>query len=59
MTERSGPDETRVTAEPAADPVAVRVDRLVRRARLSLLWERLWPALALPLAVVGLFLALS
>lgn len=59
MTERSGPDETRVTAEPAADPIAVRVDRLVRRARLSLLWERLWPALALPLAVVGLFLALS
>ncbi|MGX1308314.1 uncharacterized protein (TIGR02302 family) [Amorphus suaedae] len=44
---------------PAADAVAMRVDRLVRRARLSLLWERLWPALALPLAVVCLFLALS
>lgn len=59
MTERSGPDETRMTADPATDPVAVRVERLVRRARLSLLWERLWPALALPLAVFGLFLALS
>ncbi|MGX1098299.1 TIGR02302 family protein [Amorphus sp. MBR-141] len=60
MTRGSGPDETRATtAEPATDPVAMRVDRLVRRARLSLLWERLWPALALPLCVVGLFLALS
>lgn len=41
------------------DPIAQRVDRLIRTARLSLLWERLWPALALPLGVVVLFLALS
>ncbi|MEW5422355.1 TIGR02302 family protein [Amorphus sp. 3PC139-8] len=45
--------------DPEADPIDQRIDRLVRRARLSLLWERLWPALALPIGVVALFLALS
>jgi len=61
MTDLSGPEEHTLAQEPdpAVDPVAKRVDRLVRRARLSLLWERLWPALALPLGVVALFLALS
>ncbi|MBI1204176.1 MAG: TIGR02302 family protein [Rhodopseudomonas sp.] len=33
--------------------------RAVKRARGSLLWERLWPALALLATAVGLFLALS
>ncbi|MDQ0317099.1 TIGR02302 family protein [Amorphus orientalis] len=43
----------------ARDPVAERVERLIRQARLSLLWERLWPALALPLGVAILFLSVS
>ncbi len=33
--------------------------RAVKRARGSLLWERLWPALALLATAIGLFLALS
>lgn len=33
--------------------------RAVRRARLALTWERIWPGLALLLLVVGLFLAVS
>ena len=32
--------------------------RALKRARGSLLWERLWPAIAAPLTAVGLFLAL-
>ncbi|WP_018699088.1 TIGR02302 family protein [Amorphus coralli] len=61
MTDPYGSEDPIPTSEtePAADPVAERVDRLVRRARLSLLWEKLWPALALPLGVIALFLALS
>lgn len=33
--------------------------RALQRARGSLLWERLWPALAAPLTVIGFFLAAS
>src|SRR5215475_12244824 len=33
--------------------------RALKRARLSILWERLWPALASVATVVGLFLAVS
>jgi len=33
--------------------------RALKRARGSLLWERLWPALAMLATVIGLFLALS
>ncbi|MGB8566055.1 MAG: DUF4175 family protein, partial [Pseudolabrys sp.] len=33
--------------------------RALRRARGSLLWERLWPALAALATVLGLFLAFS
>ncbi|GLS17768.1 hypothetical protein GCM10007874_07830 [Labrys miyagiensis] len=34
-------------------------DALIRRARLAIAWERAWPRLALPLGVIGLFLAAS
>ncbi len=42
-------------------PVSARalLARAVQRARGSLLWERLWPALALLATAIGLFLALS
>ncbi|CAM5776145.1 hypothetical protein LMIY3S_05379 [Labrys miyagiensis] len=34
-------------------------DALMRRARLAMAWEQAWPRLALPLGVIGLFLAAS
>jgi hypothetical protein len=33
--------------------------RALDRARLAILWERLWPAMAAPATAVGLFLAVS
>src|ERR1700688_4163872 len=33
--------------------------RALERARLAVLWERLWPALAAPATAIGLFLAVS
>ena len=44
-----------------AQDITVRtmLGRAIRRARGSLLWERLWPALAALLTALGLFLALS
>ncbi|MEZ5787787.1 MAG: TIGR02302 family protein [Xanthobacteraceae bacterium] len=41
---------------PRATPV---LEPMLARSRWSLLWERLWPALALPAVVVGVFLSLS
>ncbi len=43
---------------PTSDPEA-RLDRLVRRAALALVWERIWPPLAGAGSVVALFLAVS
>ncbi len=40
-------------------PIRQLLDRAVRRARSSLLWERLWPALAMLATAFGLFLAFS
>ena len=40
-------------------PVRQLLDRALQRARGSLLWERLWPALAGLATALGLFLALS
>jgi uncharacterized protein (TIGR02302 family) len=40
-------------------PIRTLLARALKRARGSLLWERLWPALATPLMAVGLFLTLS
>ncbi len=40
-------------------PIRLLLFRAVRRARGSLLWERLWPALAMLLTALGLFLAFS
>jgi uncharacterized protein (TIGR02302 family) len=46
---------------PAAgsDRASTRLEKLVQRARLALFWERLWPALWPPAAVVALFLVAS
>ncbi len=56
--------ETPHTANPddgraAADPLARRIAAAVTRARLAILWEALWPRLALTLGIVALFLAIS
>ena len=40
-------------------PTRALLARALQRARGSLLWERLWPALATLATVFGLFLALS
>ena len=40
-------------------PTRALLARALQRARSSLLWERLWPALATLATVLGLFLALS
>ena len=54
-------DFHRDTAETVAQAVKTRLmlARAVKRARGSLLWERVWPALALLATALGLFLALS
>src|SRR3974390_1430324 len=43
---------------PVSEP-RLRLARALKRARGSILWERLWPALAALATAVGLFLALS
>lgn len=40
-------------------PTRLLLTRVLRRARGSILWERLWPALAMLATVAGLFLAFS
>jgi uncharacterized protein (TIGR02302 family) len=44
---------------PREAPIRALLTRAVQRARGSLLWERLWPALAALLTALGLFLAFS
>ena len=57
MTEQSPPTSPE---QRAADPVArTLLDAAVRRARWTIFWERLWPALAALATAIGLFLALS
>ncbi len=58
MTEQPVPQTTadRHAAEPAAKSL---LTAALRRARWTILWERLWPALATLLTAIGLFLALS
>ncbi|MGE4371276.1 MAG: TIGR02302 family protein [Xanthobacter sp.] len=61
---RPGGDQpARTRAEPAAKKRAVPeravLERALRRARLVLLWEQLWPALAGMGAVIAAFLAVS
>ncbi len=46
----------KAVAEPAARSL---LDAALRRARWTILWERLWPALATLLTALGLFLAVS
>src|SRR5439155_16165711 len=55
----------RVTDNPTSEPPVSRrsgdaqLTRALERARWSILWERLWPALAAIATAVGLFLAVS
>ena len=57
MTEATLPSPA---AEPrGADHARTLLDTAVRRARWTILWERLWPALATFATAIGLFLALS
>jgi uncharacterized protein (TIGR02302 family) len=46
-------------ASPEGVPIRMRLAQAVQRARGSLLWERLWPALATLATAVGLFLVFS
>ncbi|MGC1352050.1 MAG: DUF4175 family protein, partial [Xanthobacteraceae bacterium] len=49
-----------VAAQRSADTTArSQLSNAVRRARWSIFWERLWPALARLAAIVGLFLTVS
>ncbi len=52
----TGPDQRRRAEAIAADLLLARA---LRRARLTLLWERLWPPVAALATVAGLFLAVS
>ena len=48
------------TSQPSATPVArSQLDTALRRARWTIFWERLWPALAQFVTVIGLFLTAS
>src|SRR5258708_32693661 len=52
--------DSAMSSKPAADARSDAVlARALDRARLAILWERLWPALAAPATAVGLFLAVS
>ncbi len=42
-----------------SEPISARLDSLARRARLALLWERIWPPLAALGALACLFVAVS
>src|SRR5258706_13517955 len=48
----------KIEARPADGGTAM-LDRALARARWSILWERLWPALASIATVVGFFIAVS
>ena len=54
MTKASGPERQ----DSASDP-KMRLERLAKRAALTLIWERAWPPLVSAGAVVALFLGLS
>ena len=55
--QRGGETVTRPTPRP--DPVVDRLGDLVRRSRLALWWERVWPCLWAPFTVILLFLTVS
>jgi uncharacterized protein (TIGR02302 family) len=60
VTEQTSPQsQSQPGAERAADPARSLLQGAVRRARWTIFWERLWPALAALATVLGLFLALS
>jgi uncharacterized protein (TIGR02302 family) len=52
------PDSDGAMTKPGRHSDAV-LARALDRARLAILWERLWPALAAPATAVGLFLSVS
>ena len=54
MTKASGPER-----QDSASGATMRLERLAKRATLTLVWERAWPPLASAGAIVALFLGLS
>jgi uncharacterized protein (TIGR02302 family) len=52
-------EELRDQSHDLERPVKLLLTRVLRRARGSILWERLWPAVAMLATVAGLFLAFS
>ena len=52
-------DQPVVSVGSASQSLAQQLDRKVRRARLVLILDRLWPAVWLPAGVVGVFLVVS
>lgn len=52
-------DQPKLPVGSASKSLAQQLDRKVRRARLVLILDRLWPALWLPFGVAGVFLAVS
>ena len=51
------PDRSRSGRTP--DALSRRIAAVVLRARLAIFWEALWPRLALPMAIIALFAAIS
>jgi hypothetical protein len=56
MAERPGPTASPTSHAAAADAADDRLADMVRRSRLALIWERVWPCLWLPISVVLVFL---
>jgi len=52
-------DQPKRSVGSASQSLAQQLDRKVRRARLVLIFDRLWPALWFPMSVVGVFLLVS
>ena len=53
------PDQTGLVHRPAESLARSHLAKALWRARLTIFWERLWPALALLATALGLFLAVS
>ena len=59
MTEAVSPNPAPAPEPRRADPSRALLDAALRKARWTILWERVWPGLAAVMTAVGLFLALS
>src|SRR5205085_11719269 len=56
LSEQGNSGTERISPTPGSER---RLNRALERARLSIFWERLWPALATLATAIGLFLAVS